>query len=358
MKKDERGFILISTYLVIAVLSVLALAMYFRNQTSTVTSERNLNRMRSFQYAESGLDLAMGALESDTTYSGAAFATLGAYGGYDVEVCPGTCNGLTEPSDSSIRILQVTGYSPSDDATDMNYEARAITAYVALDSTPFQYAIHGQTSVTLNGNPTVDSYDSSAGAYSSSSAGSEGSVATNGTISLVGNAAVSGTLYEDVNLDCSAASTDESSSGSLSISGNTNYSLSAGIHRFSSISITGNGTLTPDGAVTIYVDGTVSIAGNGVSTYGDDPTNFIILMTDDDAVSISGNGDFYGGIYAPESSVSNTGNGDIHGAVISDTYQQSGNGDLHFDTEMADVEAPCSSVELRSWTENNTVAGG
>ena len=74
------------------------------------------------------------------------------------------------------------------------------------------------------------------------------------------------------------------------------------------------------GEATIYVSGDVNISGNGIGTASNLPPNLIINVEGAHNVSVSGDGDFYGKIYAPESSISVSGNGDLYGALIGDTF--------------------------------------
>ncbi len=400
-KSDQRGFLLLSAFLIIAVLEIFSLALFARFTVFTQATERNQNKLYAFNAAEAALDNALVQLASNTSYSGVSTYTSmdasGNTGGYTVQVCPPSCDGLTTPT-GSYKLIQAIGYSPSNDPTAKGYETRIIEAYVSSGGgAGFPYAIYGDTSVTLSGNATTDSYNSDDGAYGGSNVGTEGNVASDGalvlngnahiggdststTASLTGNATISGAATTNSGsvsttgsahvgstlagstpgLNCSPGSTSLASLGSLSISGNNTVSLTAGSYHYSSLSISGNGRLNiTTGPVTIYVDGTVSISGNGIGTASNLPTNLSVVSTSNGTVSISGNGDFYGSIYAPSSTVSNTGNGQIYGAVFANTYSQSGNGHVHYDEALADADTPCSSsgVSIQSWRETNTIAG-
>ncbi len=99
------------------------------------------------------------------------------------------------------------------------------------------------------------------------------------------------------------------------------------------------------GAVKIYVTGSISISGNGVSTAGNLPPNLLIYGTRDPtstnpacvgsncctSVSISGNGNFYGAVYAPAATISQSGNGAVYGSLTGNTINISGNGGFHYD---------------------------
>ena len=378
--KGEKGFMLVTAYLLMTVLSVFSLAMLSRNYLFLQTTERNVNRILAFNFAESGVDLAMAQLASSSSYTGtSSYTTLGSKGGYAISVCSTTTPcpaGITAPVDTDVRIISASGYAPNNTSTTRAYESRPVLAYVELDSSLFEYAAFGDTDMDMNGNTTVDSYDSSAGAYGGANVGTEGNIAGDADIGFVGNVVVNGdvsaltvtgeenvtvngTVSENAtpNLNCDPGTTTLASLGKLQLTGNTIYTLAAGTYHYSSLSISGNAQLVTTGAVTIYVDGEVSISGNGVSTASNLPTNLLIIATGDENVDIGGNGDFYGGVYAPDSAVSTSGNGSFFGAIIADDYNSNGNGNLHYDVKMGDVTAPCTSVDMLSWRETNTVAG-
>ncbi len=58
MKKDRRGFILIASYLVIAVLIILGAAFFSRSITETRVADRNTASLQAFYLAEAGIDQA------------------------------------------------------------------------------------------------------------------------------------------------------------------------------------------------------------------------------------------------------------------------------------------------------------
>jgi len=55
--------------------------------------------------------------------------------------------------------------------------------------------------------------------------------------------------------------------------------------------------------------------------------------------------------------VKNTGNGQLFGAAVSKTYQQSGNGNVHFDEALKQIAGSGSNaLTVKSWQENNIAA--
>lgn len=391
-KQSEKGFMLLSSFMLITMASIFSLALFFRGHGFFNAAERNQNRVIAFNMAESGVDLAIAELAEDNNYEGTggyvSMTNESMRGGYSVQVCPPNCDGLEEPENVNVRLISATGFSPSNDADARAYESRSTLAYVQIsNSSLFDFAVFADEDMQINGNPDIDSYNSNDGAYDPATANSNGDIATNSTSSstmdLIGNTTINGDLFVGVegdpadvaDLGPNVTVTGSQSSldteleysvpdvpagatelGAVRVSGNTTYTLPAGTYYLESLSITGNGMLEASGEVQIYVGGGVSIAGNGVSTSGNAPPNMLIFVTTDDSVSISGNGDLYAGIYAPNSDVSNGGNGEIYGAVVSKTYHQNGDGDVHFDEALNELEGNGGGeISLKAWTENNAL---
>jgi len=359
---SEKGFIFIFSYFVVAAISVMSLAYFTRSHVFIESSERNRHKVHAFNMAEAGLDSAMAQLKTDTNYSGTSgYTPLGTNTGYEAIVCPPQCDAdMPDPTpvNPDMRLIRARGYAPGSDTTARGYENRSTLSYVELDDTPFEYAAFAETDLGLNGTPLVDSYDSRLGNYGLPNVGAEGDIATDGVFSLVGTPTVLGDMIQNPGISCTPQATNLISSGALNLAGSTNYQLPAGTYRFDSISISGNAKLTLLGKVTIYVDGAVDIAGNGVATAGNDPVNFLLIAATESTIELGGTGSFFGAVFAPESMVHYEGTGDFHGAVIAKSYQQSGTSSLHFDVALKDVPGPCIDVNLVSWREENTYSNG
>lgn len=379
-KNQEKGFVLLTTYLLITVLTVLSLGIFARGSVYMRSSERNTKKIIAFNMAEAGFDATFTGLKSASinTYpysSGYVSMNSGSVqGGYSAAV---TDQG------SNIKQILVTGYSPAQASSSTVVENRTVTGYVTTSNKDaFSFGIFAKESLRINGTPEIDSYDSSLGEYGGDNVGTNGSLGTDSTtastVDVIGNATVNGDVTTGPGSDPSSVidvtggatitgatgassvamaypliSSAQASSGSLSITGKTKYYLAAGTHRFDSISIGGQAELIALGPVTIYVDGPVSIAGGGVATSSNTPPNMIIVVTDDSDVSIGGNSSFYGAIYAPESDVDNRGTAEVFGGVVAKNYTQSGTADFHYDEALNHVlEVEDSGLQLLSWKES------
>ncbi len=263
------------------------------------------------------------------------------------------------------------------------------TSTNTVTTDPFSDAAHGVGPVTLSGNAVTDSYDSRLGAYNvSGNRGTNGDVSTDSTavaaVTLGSNNSINGgvligpggntvtgvvntggTITGSVgteaatwNLPLSSIPTGVSNQGPLSISGNTTRTLAEGTYWFSSLSISGNGRLVTTGAVKIYVTGNISISGNGVGTAGNLPTNLLVYGTVDPtnaanhttSVAVTGNGNFYGAIYAPQASITVSGNGAVYGSLTGNSVTFSGNGGLHYDDALGNLGRYVTTTSTTTYT--------
>jgi Tfp pilus assembly protein PilX len=132
----------------------------------------------------------------------------------------------------------------------------------------------------------------------------------------------------------------------LSLSGKASLTLGGSLYNFCQISLSGQATisLAPGAKTEIIIDspddpgsgcpsGTGSLSMSGQASWtnlSQDPTALQIfaygLNNLSSTVQLSGNGNFWGAVYAPHSTVSITGNGTFNGAVVGNVVNLSGNG--------------------------------
>lgn len=250
---------------------------------------------------------------------------------------------------------------------------------------PFGSAIHGKSTVFVTGNATTDSYNATVGPYGGTNVHHKGDVSTdsvaaaavtvnpNSTIdgsAAVGPASLGGnpstgivdqgtitgattTEPTEWNLPLSTIPAGLTNLGPLTISGNKPVVLNEGTYWYSSLQITGNGQLKTNGAVKIYVTGTILINGNGtgnaspVLTKNNLPANLLIYGTVDPnnpsnkctSVTIQGNGDLYSAVYAPAATIMVSGNGQVYGSLTGNTVTINGSNGarFHYDESLADL---------------------
>lgn len=106
------------------------------------------------------------------------------------------------------------------------------------------------------------------------------------------------------------------------------------------ISITGNNgiTLAAGATLSIYTQGDVKIAGNGLLNNNDAPASFQLWGTGTapgQNIQIAGNGALKGIVYAPNADIKINGNGDVMGSVVGNNITVVGNAAFHYDESLA-----------------------
>lgn len=277
-------------------------------------------------------------------------------------------------------------------------ERRGVELWVVAESGSggAAYGLFGDLDVTMSGTVFSDSYQSGKGTYASQAlnkdsksgktyAGAKGSVGSNQAITVSGNVTVMGdvtpgpgkTLTSSGSVSISGSTTPASSprsmpavtyspslssSGALSMSGKSTQTLSAGSHRFDSISMTAQTQLDISGDVVLYVDGdfsvsgqavfnvpagssltihhgsgSMSLTGGGLVNTSALPKNVSIHSATTGTIAIAGNSAFYGVVDAPKAELKPSGTTDLYGAFVVKTVKISGTAVFHYDEDLGAV---------------------
>ncbi len=391
---SQKGFVLITVYLVITQLAIFSLAYFARSNAFIAASERNRNKTIAFAMAESGVDFALKQLSTSSSYAGTAdfvdMSTNFMKGGFTVEV-------TTPSGQPDVRAITSIGFAPTDEPSARAFQRSVITVYTrTAAASVFKFAVFASTSIKLTGGTFIDSYNSNDGTYQNTQKNSGANVATNavtasavyvdGSVKINGIATIgpggtpSSTVYfppwygnvvtnyitGGVAVAAEAQTYDPvpaapvASSGAFQSSTYLTTYLPAGTYHYSSYEIRGSGSVQAQGPVIIFVDGDVKIAGAGFGTQDNVPANFQLYVTGNHQVTIEGSGAFYGTIYAPDSDVAITGNGGVYGAVVSKSTTLSGSGKIHFDEALLGLSSSTASgaPSIVSWQEQNILAWG
>jgi hypothetical protein len=125
-----------------------------------------------------------------------------------------------------------------------------------------------------------------------------------------------------------------------------------------SFSLKGNDVIqiAPGASLVMYMDGqSASFGGNGVANGDGKPGSFYYFGTKKNtALTLSGNGEFTGAIYAPSADVSGNGGGnsaeDFSGAAVLKSLKFNGHYSFHYDEALGRMGA-FSGFTLTSWNE-------
>ena len=409
---NEKGTILVVSILILAVLSLIGAAATMTSSIEMNIAGNQKTSKEAFYAAEAGIEHAKALLlqgtvsdagsEDDPDWnSGNSYTTPGFDNIFTIMHKVEDGNVVTDSKGNPLYVVSSIGNSSRN-------AQKQIEAVLGLTyPTPFDFGVFGDQGVTFRGNGEVDSYNSNQGSYSQTK-GSNGDIGTNVTadavIDLHGNARVNGDAVvgpggdpdiaisdpkggitgeksaADNEKDLTALTIPEgvSLTGSYSLSGNNQDNWTEGTYDYDSISISGNGILTLDGDITIYVSelritgnggiqitegssvtiyftDSLDISGNGIANSSQLPPNLLIYGTETATeVKISGNAHLKGAIYAPEADIRVTGNGNIYGSVVGDTVRITGNGDVHYDEALADIQldnVKPDDIIVVSWLE-------
>jgi hypothetical protein len=162
--------------------------------------------------------------------------------------------------------------------------------------------------------------------------------------------------------------------GNLSLTGGANITLvgSPGAtttpnFTVNSITLAGNSTITIQSPTTVVMnvagknaDGTtmatpIDLTGGNTSNVSMVPAHFLIDYAGTGAVNVGGTAAMAAVIDAPQAAVTLTGTGDYYGAAISNTFQDQGNGNFHYDRDLANslfATAGTPWLTSFSWKKN------
>jgi Flp pilus assembly protein TadG len=293
------------------------------------------------------------------------------------DVVVGTwASGTFSSGGSSPNAVQVTGYRTAARGTGVpliwgqvfgvntvNLTATSIATYTPASS---GYGLFGMSSIGFSNGTSIDSYNATAGSYSSSTATSNGNIGTNGSGTIVGGSTIKGNfsygpsssyainnggsvtgtisqLSSDASYPTPSAGTYSTTNNnssipasylsgtSFTINNGNSYSMPAGTYYFTSFNVTG-GTLTMQGAVTIYLNGQMNYTNGAViNTYSTTPSNLTINGTSTGTISLAGGGQLYAHINAPQAPFAISNGGAFYGAVVAQSINITGGGGIHYD---------------------------
>lgn len=146
--------------------------------------------------------------------------------------------------------------------------------------------------------------------------------------------------------------------GDLSISGQANLHVSAGVYNINSFQEQSaqSGLIIDSGPVIFNVTGNnvsgsvVNLTGNSVQNATLVPTNFQILYAGTGSVSLKGNSQASGLLYAPNASFSFAGQGSWYGAVVGKTMTDMGGAAVHYDRRLQRTDYMMGNYMMSSFT--------
>ncbi len=393
---QERGFVLITSYLLVAVLLALSSTATMQGAQEHNTAGRYRDLIRTFHLAESALESALVQLRTgDTTTIGPTTFDRGTY--------RGTITRLPSPA-SDQYLIQSVG--------QLNGLTKTLEVVVENQLTsPFQWGLFGIERVWIRGRAETDSFNSARGPYDLTR-GTNGDVATNsvrdGAVDIAGSAFINGDATVGPGADLNDAlrvrghavitgerhvASDRTvfatpqvppgtpNLGHLRLRRGQVLRLPAGTYYYSSIKAEAGSEISATGPVTIYVSGQIKLGGQALGhdpiddaedsieddAVGDDPEHLLgdpvtvashatplkIYVTGNNKVMLRGRSRVYATIYAPTARLHMRGRAELFGAAVAQKVYVKGRARIHYDKALADNRSSGAiyKVSLLSWRE-------
>lgn len=371
-RQGQDGMALVITLVVMTLLFVMGTAFLTISSTETLISINERNRLQAFHLAEAGIGRAVAELNVNAMYGGTASEEPLGVGTYMVEV---TDLPVLDDILDRKRIVS-TAFVPNSAVPN---RAMAQVQVEVRRGSPFQYALLGLDFVELEGNLLVDSYDSSLGEYSPSTAGARGHIWSNGNITLLTNnmikgdviaggsvsrfasTTITGTVVErapgvsvvtDISFPPYTASTTGISppeaydpvTHNLTVGAGETVTFDPGLYSFHRVALGPNAKVVLDGPVVLYLTGRFHARGGGVINTSKKPANLIIYSSApvQNAIELdAGRGEFYGAVYAVNGEFDiDTGRWKVFGAVVAKRVDLDRNMEIHYDASLARLSLP------------------
>ena len=220
------------------------------------------------------------------------------------------------------------------------------------------------SNVVIGRGTTIDSYQSSLGAYGGSNVGSAAIVQAGTTISNNGGV-VRGTLRPNTPAGLAVVPVasgarnlplGSTTPGSINISTTAqSITLAPGDYVAANLNVNAPGAIriSPAGEVRIWVTGSLNLGGN-LNVNGI-PRNLTILVTSAGSINFNGGGSFFGVLYAPTSTV--IVNSPVFGNVIGKSVTLNTGAAVHFDQSSTCAPPQTARVDQSFTTPSNLSAG-
>jgi hypothetical protein len=384
---SQRGAIAVTATFFALALCGVAVTLFSEVASVKKLIDRGEANVRALEAAETGIALAEEEISSRTDPGGDGIGNLtGTYGGARFVVATVNDPLITDQWTLQARGTQETG------SRQIEVRIRRVPMVV------WSYGMLSQSSITVSGGGTTDSFDSRLGTYASQAtksdrfgtyASASGPVGTNGTIllqsaevrgdsnagpgyttTLQGIANVTGAttsltaavVIPDTPLATFSAAAIVNDNGSWSTTGGTAYNsvtktltvaggntltLTKSTYFFTKIILSGNSKLkVASGPVRLYVTDQVDFSGGQIVNATQSPVNLQIFQQpyalptgytpSVKTATLSGGSSSAFVFYGPSTPVTLSGNGDIFGAVVAKNITSSGGSRLHYDRAVVD----------------------
>ncbi|MDP3790384.1 MAG: hypothetical protein Q8R48_08310 [Candidatus Omnitrophota bacterium] len=398
---NRRGFVLIGVVCLCLAFIVIILPLIAWSVNEFLWTTHSFMALRALNLADAGAELAVWEIVHNnalfTAWSGEnpKTLTLSSFTDNFGETVGDVTISVQNTSPGNYLVTSL-GFVPS----ASNQKTKKTVKVKVFPHALFNNAVFGYDSVTMAGGGITDSYNSAVAPYTPLTAGSNADVGTNGVLAITGNGTISGDLFvgpqgavsgatsgnvtgetyyfgADVDLERFAlpdAFITIPSSGDLVLAGKDTLTLPSNDYRYESVSVDAKASLTigansriyvyndfyiggqatvfTNAGVEIYLGGDGTFAGQGIVNVTGIASNLQIYgLNSGTTLSFSGQNDFYGTVYAPESTVYMAGNANYYGAIVGGNVTVTGGLNFHYDEALAQ-NGPFSGYDIAYWQED------
>jgi hypothetical protein len=136
--------------------------------------------------------------------------------------------------------------------------------------------------------------------------------------------------------------------GVIQVSGNNTVTLGTGTYVFDGLKLSGQAklVLAPGADAIVYItgnnNGSLDLSGQGVANNSGIAKRLTFYGGPDlsSEISVTGNGQAFYRLYAPNTPIKIAGNGDIYGSIVGKTVRNVGNGAIHYDRDLSTPAVP------------------
>lgn len=375
---NQTGSAMLVSLVVLLMLGLIGIASIQTSDTDFSIADNYQSGIKSLYIAEAGVELAY-AVRRDTATWREGFADY-AFGGGAFTVS------IVDSTDSLALDDTVIVYSTGvRDAAVTSLEVHFAAAR------PFRWAAFGDDYLKVCGTSMTDSFDSDSGSYAATRRDEEGNVGSNGPVSICGSADVNGdamtsdpgqmTITGSASVSGDTTTTapvvildpitaeeiawaKANSNAPAGLSGGYTYNngtknlrvnpgqtltMQSGVYYFNDIDINGTIQLAAGAEVQVYLGGDAFLQAQSRINVGNKPARFQVFSVGDD-FRVAGGAEFWGVLYAPETSFRLTGGADLYGSFIANVSDDVGGSSFHFDRSLKDLKRSRTLHKI-SWRE-------
>lgn len=376
--RREEGSALLIGIMIVALLSVVGVSFLAVSLLERRISGNQLRSSRAFNTAEAGIEHALADLAGQNLNtllsSGTPLLSGVAIGGgdYTVEIENNLSAIGTVPADGGGATNDTDGYVVLTSTGSFGPARRSIRILARRPPAPlFEFGVVGINEILMSGDAEVLGTAASNGnmAFSGVQPAIDGDAEAGGTITspavyVTGTATQGAPARTYADVPCPSAPwgpaptgggvTFDGATGALTISGSSDITWPGGRYYFSDVTKTGSGNnvVALGDVVQIYVSGRLQVSAGGWVNPSGDPKDLQIWgcgSSNTDDWNVFDASDAAMTYYAPYHRVILTGSGNRTGAIVGESFENLGPGDVIFDSSVTQPDN--FRLVPRTWTE-------